>query len=159
MQPTTLSSSDAIDWRAPTSIAVCCIVIIVALVVGVGLSSGLVLRHIVQTLPLWIGARLAARRSRATAWFAVPCFAFWLALMVIIWLYLLGIASIVSGHFMPIEVAMTLVVAAAAIVGLARAARSRGSLSVGVAGSLFALGAALQWACFRISLLPGIVDR
>jgi hypothetical protein len=159
MKPTTLSSTGAIDWQAPTSIVVCCIVIILALVVGVGLSSGIVLRHIVQTLPLWAGAGLGARRSRATGWFVLPCFAFWLAVMAIIWLYLLGVASIVRGHFTPIEVAMTMVVAVAAIAGIGTAARLWRSLPVGIAASLFVLGGALQWACFRLSMMPGIADR
>jgi hypothetical protein len=125
----------------------------------VGLASGLVLRHIVQTLPLWIAVGLGARRSPATGWFALPCLAFWLALMVIIWCYLLGLARLVSGHFTPVEIAMTLVVGAAGIAGIAMLPQYWRSLPGGLAASLFVLGAALQWACFRISLLPGIAHR
>jgi hypothetical protein len=142
-----------------TQIAVASFVIIAALVGGVGLASSLVLRHIVQTLPLWISAGLGARRSRAAGWFALPCFVFWLVLMVIIWLYLLDIARLVSGHFTPIEIAMTLVVGAAAVAGIGSAVRAWRTLPVGIAASLFALGAVLQWLCFRVSLLPGIADR
>jgi hypothetical protein len=141
------------------AIAICSIMIIVALVVGVGLASGLVLRHIVQTLPLWIGVGLGARRSRATGWFALPCFVFWLGLMSIIWLYLLGIARIVSGHFTPIEIAMTFIVAAAAMVGIVTVARFWRSLPVATGMSLFVVAVALQWACFKISLLPGVAHR
>ena len=127
--------------------------------VGVGLASGLVLRHIAQTLPLWIVAALSLRRSPGAGWFAIPCYVFWLALMAVIWLYLLGIAHIVSGHFTPLEIAMTFVVAVAAIAGVIGASRFSRSVSPAVAVCLFATGAALQWACFRLSLLPGLVDR
>jgi hypothetical protein len=142
-----------------TQIAVASFVIIVALVGGVGLASGLVLRHIVQTLPLWISVGLGARRSRAAGWFALPCFAFWLALMVIIWLYLLDVARLVSGHFTPIEIVMSLVVGAAAVGGIGSAVRFWRTLPVGIAASLVALGAVLQWLCFRVSMLPGIAHR
>jgi hypothetical protein len=48
---------------------------------------------------------------------ALPCFLFWLTIMVFIWLFLLGWARIVSGHFFPTEIAMTLVVGLASLVG------------------------------------------
>ncbi len=37
------------------------------------------IRHIVQTYPLWIAIVLAARNSALTKWAALPCFVFWLA--------------------------------------------------------------------------------
>ena len=61
-------------------IALCCLGI-VALVGGVGLATGLVIRHVVQTAPLWIGLALGIRRSRAVGWFTAPIFALWLVLM------------------------------------------------------------------------------
>src|SRR5207302_4056241 len=93
--------------RGPIAIAFCCFVVILALVVGVGLASNLVVRHIVQTLPLWFGVAFGFRRAQATGWIALPFFLFWLVLMVIIWLYLLGIARIINGHFSAVEIAMT----------------------------------------------------
>jgi hypothetical protein len=91
-------------------IAVCCLGIILALVLGVGLASHLVLRHLVQTSPLWICVVLGFRHSRATYWVGLPLFLFWLILMGVIWTYLLGISHLVTGHFSPIEIVMTLVV-------------------------------------------------
>src|SRR2546430_4596094 len=87
--------------QGPVVMALCCLVVILALVVGVGLASNLVVRHIVQTLPLWFGAAFGFRRLQATGWIALPFFLCWLALIIIIWLYLLGIARIISGHFQP----------------------------------------------------------
>jgi hypothetical protein len=38
--------------------------------------------------------------------------------MALIWLYLLGLSNLISGHFAPVEIAMTIIVGAAAIVGM-----------------------------------------
>src|SRR6267154_2997999 len=143
----------------PIAIAVCCFVIIVALVVGVGLAAGLVLRHAVQTLPLWIGVLAGARRSRAVGWIGLPMFLFWLVLMSLIWLYLLGIARVVTGHFSPMEIAMTIVVGAAAIVGIALFARVKWSLSGGAGLGPFLFAPPAHSVCFRASFLPAIANR
>jgi len=42
----------ASDFRSTTVIAICCLATILALVLGVGLASNLVLRHLMQTAPL-----------------------------------------------------------------------------------------------------------
>jgi ABC-type amino acid transport system permease subunit len=143
----------------PITISLLCLAIILALIAGVGLATGLVLRHLVQTAPLWIVVVLGATRSRATGWGGLPLFVFWFALMALIWLYLLGIAHILSGHFMPIEVAMTVIVGVASLSGILMFARFRSGLRAAKAGSLFIAMALLQWACFRLSFLPAIVRR
>jgi hypothetical protein len=137
----------------------CSAAIMAALVLGVGLASGLVLRHIVQTLPLCVIIAVGVRRPRTAGWFALPCFLFWLALMIAIWLYLLDLARLVTGHFTPLETAMTVVVGVAATAGITGAARFLRGVRAHVAASLFVLGAALQWVCFRLSTLPGIANR
>ena len=45
-------------------------------------------------------------------------------LMTVIWLYLAGWTTLISGHFSPFEMAMTLVVGAACAIGLRLDARS-----------------------------------
>jgi hypothetical protein len=144
---------------APVSIAICCLVIILALVLGVGLASNLVLRHIVQTVPLWIGVALGFRRSRATSWVGLPLFLFWLTLMALIWSYLLGISHLLSGHFSRIEISMTIIVGAAAIIGIASFVRLESFLSLVTRVSLFVVVAVIQWVCFRLSFLPAIAHR
>jgi hypothetical protein len=109
---------------APIAVAMCCFVIVAALVGGVGIPDHLVLRHLVQTLPLWAAVMLGFRRSRTTGWVALPFFLLWLVLMTLIWLYLLGIAHVLSGHFSPLEIAMTIVVGAASLIGIVAVARS-----------------------------------
>jgi hypothetical protein len=97
-----------------------CVVIIAALLVVGAVSHG-VIRHIVQTSPLWISIVLGVRRSGSSKWATLPCFVFWLLLMIAIWLFLLGWARIVSGTFSPIEIAMTMIVGLASMLGIVRA--------------------------------------
>jgi hypothetical protein len=146
------------DERA-RRIAFCCVVIIAALVAGVGLATGLVVRHVVQTVPLWIGIALGLRGSRAVGWFTAPLFLFWLALMTVIWLYLAGWTTIISGHFSPFEKAMTVAVAASCGIGLWLGLRSFASVRVITAAGLFVVAAVAQWLCFRLSMFPGIAQR
>lgn len=76
------------------------------------------LRHVVQTLPLWFPIVLGFNRRELARWCALPCLCFWLGIMVLIWLFLLGWAHVVSGQFSPIEIAMTLIVGIASAAGL-----------------------------------------
>jgi hypothetical protein len=150
--------SGGTDDRAKR-IALCCLAIIVALVGGVGLATGLVIRHVVQTAPLWIGLVLGIRGSRAVGWFTAPIFAFWMVLMTLIWLYLAGWSTLISGHFSPFETAMTLVVGAACAIGLGLDVRSFAGVPATPAAGLLVIAAAAQWLCFRLSALPGISHR
>lgn len=144
---------------APVDIAACCLAIILALVVGVGVPDHLVLRHVVQTLPLWAAVLLGFRRSAATGWLALPFFLFWFVLMTFIWLFLLGISRIVTGTFSPLEIAMTIIVGLASLIGIALFARIKSGLPAWGAAALFIIAAAAQFACFRASLLPSIARR
>jgi len=83
-------------------------------------------------------------------------FLFWLVLMSLIWLYLLGIARVISGHFSPIEVAMTIIVGVASTVGIVVFARFKSYLSGGAALGVFILAAVVQWVCLRVSFLPAM---
>ena len=143
----------------PVYVAVCSLLIIFALVLGVGLASNLVLRHMVQTVPFWVAVVLGFRRSHATSWAALPLFLFWLVLMVLIWGYLLGVSHLVNGHFSPVEIVMTIIVGAAAIVGIACFVRFKSYLSLAGKASLFVLMAVFQWGCFQLSFLPAIAHR
>ncbi len=152
------ANEDSVGWE-PMAIALCCLAVILALVVGVGLANNLVLRHLVQTLPLWFGVASGFRRGRPTGWIALPFFLFWLALMVVIWLYLLGIARMISGHFSAVETAMTLIVGVASLIGIVLFTRFKSFLSPTKATALFVAMALLQLGCFRVSFLPAIAHR
>jgi hypothetical protein len=139
-------------------ILLCCLLCIAALLV-VGTVSHGVLRHIVQTSPFSIAIVLASRRSTFTKWTALPCFLFWLGVMIIIWLFLLDWAHVVSGTFSSTEIAMTLVVGLASAVGIGASGRIRSEIGVWSASLTFLLVAALQLLAFRLSLLPAIAHR
>ena len=148
----------ATDSRQASIIAACCVAVILALVCGVGIPDKLVLRHVVQTLPLWPAFILGVRRSRSTGWVSLPLFLFWLGLMALIWSYLLGVSHIINGHFSPLEIAMTVIVGLSSLIGIGMFWSLR-SLSAIKAIGFFVAFAAFQFACLRISLLPSIAHR
>src|SRR6187401_3065041 len=135
----------------PQLVATAALLILVALyVVGaVSVPPGS-LRHEVQTLPLWIPIVAGYRGRPIAKWAALP----WLAIMIAIWLYLLGIARIVTGRFFPTEVAMTLVVGAAAAIGLGACARWKTTTSLPAVAITLLTMTALQLLAFRIGLIP-----
>jgi hypothetical protein len=139
-------------------LTICCVAVIAALLVVGAVSHGII-RHIVQTSPLWIAIVLGIRRSGWAKWAALPCFVFWLLLMTAIWLFLLGWAHIVSGTFSSTEIAMTVIVGIASVVGIARAVRMPSGVSAWAATVVSLLVAALQIAALRVSLLPQIAHR
>ena len=154
-----MSESNGADAWKPLVIAACSFTIIAALVLGVGVGSHLVLRHVVQTLPLWIVFTLGARRSSAAGWAGLPLFCFWLLLMAMIWLYLLGISNVLSGNFTPREIAMTVIVGLSSIVGIVVFSRMSSALSAWSRTAIFIVLAVLQIACFRLSFMPFIAQR
>ena len=145
-------------WQ-PFVVAGCALAIIAALVLGVGIGSHLVLRHIVQTLPLWVAVTLGLRRSGAAGSAGLPVFFFWLLLMTVIWSYLLGVSNLLSGHFTQLEVTMTVVVGIASALGIVTFFRLRSHLSGWGMAGIFVVLAAIQFVCFRLSFLPSIAHR
>jgi hypothetical protein len=139
-------------------LAVCCVAMIAALLVVGAVSHG-ILRHIVQTSPLWIAVVLGVRRSGWTKWAALPCFVLWLLLMTAIWLFLLGWVQIITGTFSPTEIAMTVIVGLASITGIVSAVRMRTGIRAWPAAAIVLLIAVLQLAALRLSFLPQIAHR
>jgi hypothetical protein len=138
--------------------AYCCLAVLVALYVVGAVSHGS-LRHEVQTLPLWIPIVLGFRDHELAKWFALPCLIFWLAIVVFIWLFLLGWARIVTGHYSPTEILMTLVIGAACSLGIITSFRWRTTLRPLPVVTTTVLSAILQFLAFRVSLLPNIANQ
>jgi len=141
--------------NSPKAVAYCSLTVLVALYVVGAVSNGS-LRHEVQTLPLWVPIVLGFRQQPTAKWAAIPCFIIWLALMTFIWLFLLGWARIISGHFSPTEIIMTVVVGTASITGLGVSFRWATALSWGKGLAVAALLFVLQLAALRISFTPYI---
>jgi hypothetical protein len=143
----------------PKAMGYCAITTLLALYI-VGLVSNGILRHVVQTLPLWFVIVLGLRQREIAKWASLPCFIIWLLLMALIWLFLLGWAKVISGHFTPIEIILTLVVGASSLAGLLIGLHWRTKLNSSKALSTAAIFAFLQLAALRISFLPSIAkDR
>jgi len=117
------------------------------------------LRHEVQTLPLWVPIVAGFQRKDVAKWAALPCLVIWLTVMVFIWLFLLGWARIVTGHFPPIEIAMTIVAGIGSAAGLVAATRWRTATRPATAAAIVVAFAALQAAALRLSLIPYIARR
>jgi len=142
----------------PQGVAYCSLTILVALYIVGAVSNGS-LRHEVQTLPLWVPIVLGFRRKPAAKWAAVPCFIIWLTLMTFIWLFLLGWARILSGHFSPTEIVLTLMVGAASVTGLGVCLRWPTSFTWRKGLATAALLTVLQLVALRISFIPYIASH
>jgi hypothetical protein len=144
--------------RAPRIIGYCSLAILVALYIVGAVSNGS-LRHEVQTLPLWFPIVTGFQQREIAKWAALPCLIFWLVIMIFIWLFLLGWARMVTGHFSPTEIAMTLTIGAACLIGLATTVRWRTTVRPLTALGVAALFGALQVLAMRLSLIPYIATR
>jgi len=143
----------------PRIIAFCALSVLAALYV-VGVVNHEILRHFVQTLPLWFAIFAGFRQQELAKWSSLPSFIIWLVLMVFIWLFVLGWAKLISGHFTPLEIVLTVVVGAASLMGLTVGYRWQTRLSWGKALWVFAIFIVLQLLALRISFLPSIArDR
>jgi hypothetical protein len=63
-----LQSSKAELAERSTIVVACSLAMMAALILGVGIPNHMVLRHVVQTLPIWGVVILGARRSRLAGW-------------------------------------------------------------------------------------------
>lgn len=124
----------------------------------VGIVSNGVIRHVVQTAPLWVTVVLGMRRSVWTKWTALPCLLLWLLLMTLIWLFLLGWAHIISGTFSPTEIAMTLIVGLSSLAGIVLSMRIKTDVRVMSASALLLLMLIVQLMALRISFLPALAQ-
>ncbi len=131
-------------------IPLCCVTVIAALYI-VGLVSNTELRHVVQTLPLWLGAILGYFGVRMARWVVLPVFLIWFALMSLVWLYLLGWAHVIHGHFSATEIAMTLIVGISSVFGIASSVRGIRSTSLVTGSAVFLLSAGFQLAMLYVS--------
>lgn len=121
---------------------------------AVGVVSGTNVRHLIQSAPAILVALLAARGEPRARFAAVPVFAVWFLIMLAIWLFLLGIARIATGHFTPAEIALTFVIGAGCIAGLIRTLRRGPRVGRVTAAVTLVLSGALQVGCVWLSLQP-----
>lgn len=125
---------------------------------AVGLVSHTPLRHLIQVLPAVLALIAAARQTPWARFAALPVFAFWLLIMVGIWLFLLGLARIITGHYSPAEILLTVLIGISSLVGTGANLRTavpagwRRALAAGVGFALLQVGA--MW----LSLQPAFAS-
>ncbi|MGE5204226.1 MAG: hypothetical protein ACM3PW_01335 [Chlamydiota bacterium] len=159
MPVATASARREVTYRENRILAWCALLLVIALYV-VGVVSKGIVRHAVQTAPVWVTVVLGMRRSNWSKWTALPCFLFWLFVTALIWLFLLGWSHVISGTFSGVEIAMTLVVGFCSVAGLVAALRMTTRTRAICASTVFLLTLVVQFLVFRISFLPSIAhDR
>src|SRR5215510_5365747 len=94
-----------------------CLIGLALALLAVGVVSGTFIRHVVQILPMLLAVLVLHRRPAVGAYAALPIFVFWILIVFLIWLFLLGLTRIVSGHFTLIEILLTIVMAACCAAG------------------------------------------
>ena len=125
----------------------------------VGVVSGTLLRHIIQIVPIIAAILLFRRRADYLAYAALPLFVFWLFIVVLIWLFLLGVSRIANGHYTATEIAMTVLMAGSSLVGGVKSVAVGKPLRPLVRVFTFVLFAALQVVCMMLSLREPFAHR
>ncbi|MYC36229.1 MAG: hypothetical protein F4X66_04875 [Chloroflexi bacterium] len=116
------------ERRDAIFVAICLAGIAVALVL-VGAVSHTIPRHLVQIVPLVLGAGLVLGRNTSASYAAVGLCAFWAVIMGLIWLYLLGLSGVVSGTYSAVEIALTVVIAVFSVLGILKGTRADKQIS------------------------------
>jgi len=152
---------DTIPGARTASIGVVtlCLATVMAALLVVGVVSSTMLRHVVQVAPIVLALGLLWRRSEWGVPAAAPLFAFWLLVMGAIWLFLLGLARIVSGTFTPTEIALTILIAGAAAWGLVASSRCGTAVPMALRVVAIASFALLQLGALWLSTRPFIAGR
>jgi len=132
-------------------IASCLLGIILSLLL-VGIISATLLRHVVQVIPAAVALVAVARRALWGPHAALPLFIFWLLIMLAIWLWLLGIARIVTGRFTPAEIVLTVVIGTCCAGGIVASLRTPTTTSRTWRLLMFAMFVAFQIGAMWLSL-------
>jgi hypothetical protein len=136
-----------------------CLIGLAAALLLVGVVSGTLLRHVVQILPILVVLIIMRRRPDWAAYAAMPILILWLAIMVLIWLFLLGLSRIANGHYTLIEIVLTFVMAACSMVGLVKSFAVGRSTPIRERVTAFVLFAVMQVAAMWVSFLGPIANR
>ena len=130
-----------------------CLAGVIFSLVIVGIVSGTFFRHIIQIVPVVLVFMLRIRGVKWSSSAALPIFFLWLVLIVLIWLFLAGIVGFMSGHFTPIEIAMTIIIGICCMTGINLSLHSRENVKPVMKIAIFILFLGLQVLAIRISFL------
>ncbi len=125
----------------------------------VGVVSSTPIRHAWQAMPAALALLAVVRRQTWASYAALPVFIFWLLIMLAIWLFLLGIAHIVTGQFTTAEVVLTVLIAASSVCGIAASIRARSTASLARRVVALVLFAVFQMGGMWLSLQQPFAHR
>ena len=142
-----------VEQRALSSVrvAVGCLTGVILSLLLVGIVSGTLLPHVVQVVPALIALGILLRQPAIGTYAAVPIYAFWILVMVFIWLYLLGLLTVVEGSYTPVEIALTIAIASCSAWGLRQSLNIERPLSLLRPAATAVLFLALQVAFMAAS--------
>ena len=124
----------------------------------VGTVSSTFVRHVIQVVPIVLALAALRRGAKLASYFALPIFAIWLLLMVLIWLYLLGIATFFSGSFSAVEVLLTVLIGAFSAAGIVACMRASTPAPVGLRVAAAVGFAIMQAAAMALSFMPAFAN-
>ncbi len=125
----------------------------------VGVASGTVLRHVVQIVPIVLVLIVLRRSPASGAYAALPIFIIWIGIVTLIWLFLLDLSRMASGHYTTVEIVLTFVMAGCSVAGTFTSLSLGRTLSVVRRVVACAVFGALQVAAMWVSFLRAIGDR
>jgi hypothetical protein len=134
------------------------VALIVSLLV-VGVVSHTPIRHVIQVVPGAIVLGLGGARRGWSRFAALAVFVFWLVIMTLIWLYLLGVARVITGTFSRVEVVLTIAIGVAAAVGIVAALCAAEPSRWPTRLLAFLAGAVLQVGLTFLSVQPMFATR
>lgn len=135
------------------------LLVVAAALLLVGIVSGTIIRHIVQVVPVVAVGAVVLRRHDWSRGAAIPVLAFWLLIMVLIWLHLLGVAHVVTGRFKASEVVLTIVIGVSSVLGLGASVLMTGPRRWGVNLAGFLGFGTLQVGAVWLSVRPAIANH
>jgi hypothetical protein len=131
-----------------------CVVGVALSLLIIGIVSDTPIRHIIQLIPLIIVVLLA--KYSWSKYSAIAVLLFWLVIMLLIWLFLLGLSNIASGTYSVTEIIMTLTIGVSCIIGTISffyiKSTSKTLINLGVFIAFLILQIVMMWISFQGSI-------
>lgn len=125
----------------------------------VGVASATLLRHVIQILPIVVAMALLSKRADYGACAALPIFAFWILVVLLIWLFLLGVSGFANGHYSAVEIVLTVFMVTFAVFGMAGSISLWRPLSILGRALVTCVFILLQVVAMWVSLTPVFANR
>lgn len=135
---------------------------LIAVILGlllVGFISGTPLRHVVQVLPACIALIVVGRRASWAQYASLAIFNFWIFIMALIWLHLLGIAHLINGDFSKPEIILTIFIAGWCLFGSLMPSADSSAVKLGTRVIAYLAFSILQIASLWLSFQPYFAHR